>query len=71
MSDELKKMIIRLKPELLERIQATARQLGMSMNSFVVQTLENIEMYPAESRFKELERKVKALEERVENLEKN
>lgn len=61
--------MIRLRPELLERIQATARSLGMSMNAFIVKTLENVETFPSESRFNEIERRIKLIEERIDALE--
>jgi AmiR/NasT family two-component response regulator len=68
--DEIKTFMIRMKPELLERIKASARALGMSINAFIVQTLESVELKPTEAKIKALERRTRALEERVEEIER-
>ena len=70
MPEDFKQILIRMKPELLERIKATARALGMSTTAFIVKTLEGVETFPSEVKFNTLERRITALEERMEEVEK-
>lgn len=64
-AQEIKSLLLRMPAELYDRVKEAAAESRQSMTSFICEALAGTESNPIEQRFKELEKRIEAIEKKL------